>query len=435
MTQAVQQEPEASSKRSSRVGLRGTVSTAALGCLVLGRRMRRKNRGAVPLAALAAVQDRPPKVLHETPTANGEVTRATPSPHDAILRVAKGEVLERTPVWLMRQAGRYMKAFRDYSDYIPFRKRSETPSMAVELSLQCWQKYGMDGVIMFSDILTPLPAIGIDFDVVKGRGPVVPGDIKTNLEDMLKDNSIHTVDDPEDFEITHSFVRRTLQRLHRETDGNCCLLGFIGAPWTLAAYALEGGSTKGASHFKKWMYEKPEVVDEYLERVGKSLANYAIYQARSGAQCIQIFDSWAHCMTPSEWQRFAAPYVRSLAATVRAACPEVPLIYFANGGSSYLRDQVETLADCIDVLQVDQFMRMSEAVKIAEGSGMVLQGNIDPFVLRYGSEQDVREAVRRCIDEAGGPGRHILNLGHGVLQGTPEENVGYFVEEAQIYGN
>eukprot|EP00933_Yihiella_yeosuensis_P031845 TRINITY_DN25449_c0_g1_i1.p1 TRINITY_DN25449_c0_g1~~TRINITY_DN25449_c0_g1_i1.p1 ORF type:complete len:479 (+),score=85.86 TRINITY_DN25449_c0_g1_i1:86-1438(+) len=360
--------------------------------------------------------------------------RETPSPHDLILQVAKGEKAEHTPVWLMRQAGRYMKEFRKYSERYPFRQRSESPDMAIELSMQCWRQYGMDGVIFFSDILTPLPALGIEFDVIRGRGPIVLGDLARTLEDRLEGpKAIREITDSEDFMKTHSFIRETLQTIRKETEGRCSLLGFVGAPWTLAAYSVEGGSTKEAASFKKWMYEKPEVVDEFLRRMTVSITNYAIFQIKSGAQCMQIFDSWAHCLTPELWERFAAPHVRSVAEGVRKACPDVPIIYFANGGSSYLQDQVKSLSSCIDVLGVDQHARLSEAAKIAEGSGLVLQGNVDPYVLRYGSEAEVREAVRRGIDDAGGPGKHIMNLGHGVLQGTPEENVLYFVEEAQTY--
>eukprot|EP00931_Biecheleriopsis_adriatica_P036623 TRINITY_DN21087_c0_g1_i1.p1 TRINITY_DN21087_c0_g1~~TRINITY_DN21087_c0_g1_i1.p1 ORF type:complete len:463 (-),score=88.03 TRINITY_DN21087_c0_g1_i1:46-1434(-) len=361
--------------------------------------------------------------------------RETPSPHDLLLRVARGERGDHTPVWLMRQAGRYMKDFRKYSERYPFRQRSETPSMAVELSLQCWRQYGMDGVIVFSDILTPLPAMGIEFDVVRGRGPIVLGDLARTLEDRIQNGTIREVSSSDGFDSSHSFLHETLKALRAETEGRCSLLGFVGAPWTLAAYAVEGGSTKEAAVFKRWMYEKSEVADEFLRRMTVTISNYAIYQVKSGAQCIQIFDSWAHCLTPQLWERFAAPHVREVAEAVRKACPGVPVIYFANGGSSYLRDQVEALRDCIDVLGVDSHARLSDAARIVEGSGLVLQGNVDPYVLRYGSEAEIREAVRNSIDDAGGPGRHIMNLGHGVLQGTPEESVLHFVEEAQTYGS
>jgi uroporphyrinogen decarboxylase len=328
-----------------------------------------------------------------------------------------------------------MKEFRKYSERYPFRQRSETPEIAVELSLQCWRRFGMDGVIFFSDILTPLPAMGIEFDVVRGRGPLVLGDLARCLKDRLSGpRNILRVTDSEDYLASHGFIREILQTLRKETEGNCALLGFVGAPWTLAAYAVEGGSTKDAAHFKKWMYEQPAVADEFLERCTDSIANYGIFQARSGAQCIQIFDSWAHCLSPEQWQRFAAPHVRRVAQDIRAACPDIPIIYFANGGSSYMRDQVEVLNGVVDVLGVDGRARLGEARRAVEGSGLVLQGNVDSFVLRHGSEADIRDAVRRAIDDAGGPGRHIMNLGHGVLQGTPEESVAHFVEEAQTYG-
>jgi len=338
-------------------------------------------------------------------------------------------------VWLMRQAGRYMAAFRKYSERYPFRQRSETPAMAEELSLQCWRRFGMDGVIVFSDILTPLPALGIEFDVIRGRGPIVLGDFARCLEDRLSGpKAVRAIAGSEDFLPTHGFLRETLRSLRGKTEGSCSLLGFVGAPWTLAAYTVEGGSTKDAAVFKRWMYEKPEVADEFLRRLATSIASYAVFQVESGAQCIQIFDSWAHCLSPEQWLRFAAPHVREVALRVRESCPDVPLIYFANGGSPYLRDQVEALRGAVEVLGVDGRMRMAEAVGIVEGSGMVLQGNVDPFLLRHGGEAEIRDAVRRTIDEAGGPGRHILNLGHGVLQQTPEVNVLHFVEEAQAYG-
>jgi len=393
-------------------------------------------RGQLASAAVVEMDAAPATALSESQTKEAALHRSTPAPCDLLLRVARGESgCDRTPVWLMRQAGRYMKAFRAYSEKYAFRQRSETPDMAVELSLQCWRRFGMDGLIVFSDILTPLPALGIEFDVIRGRGPVVLGDLGRGLKDRLVGpKAIRQISEPEDFQATHGFLRESLKRLREQTEGSCTLLGFVGAPWTLAAYSVEGGSTKDAALFKRWMYEEPGVVDEFLRRVAVSIANYAIFQVRSGAQCIQLFDSWAHCLTPEQWSRFAAPHVRFTAEQIRAACPNVPLIYFAHGGSAYLRDQIEVLNGCINVLGIDHKMRMQEAAKMVEGSGIVLQGNVDPFVLRYGSSAEVRDDVRRTIDQVGGPGRHIMNLGHGVMQGTPEENVLHFVEEAQTYG-
>ncbi|CAK9072142.1 unnamed protein product [Durusdinium trenchii] len=212
--------------------------------------------------------------------------------------------------------------------------------------------------------------MGIEFDVIRGRGPIVLGDLARTLKDRLEDgpNQIRAVESSEAFLKSHAFVQETLQVLRSETEGKCSLLGFVGAPWTLAAYAVE------------------------------------------------------------------------VVQTLRKACPDVPIIYFANGGSPYFSDQVKMLAGHIDVIGVDAHMRMKDAAEVVETHNhagperrLVLQGNVDPFLLRYGEEDHIRKAVRAVIDEAGGPGRHILNLGHGVLQGTPEENVLYFVDEAQSY--
>lgn len=418
--------------RASKVGDTPTLPAQASGAAVVSPPVQAAAVVSPSLQAAAVVSPPPAGIPgDEQPV----FERHTPEPHDLVLRVARGQKdYARTPVWMMRQAGRYMKAFRAYSEVYPFRQRSETPEMAIELSLQCWRKYGMDAVIFFSDILTPLPALGIEFDVVRGKGPVIPGDLAHNLEDRLYGpNPIRAVTNSEDFVSTHGFVRETLQSIRRSTHDKATLLGFVGAPWTLAAYSVEGGSTKEAALFKRWMYEKPEVADELLKRVAVSIANYAIFQAQSGAQAIQIFDSWAHCMTPAQWSRFAAPHVKHVAKELRAAFPDMPILYFANGGSSYLSSQITELKGIVDVLSLDQGIRMADAAQLARGSGIVLQGNIDPYILKFGSEAEIREAVRKNIDEAGGPGQHILNLGHGVMQGTPEENVGYLVEEAQNY--
>eukprot|EP00960_Hanusia_phi_P013356 390990-Hanusia_phi.AAC.1 len=168
---------------------------------------------------------------------NLKMQASSGSDHDILLRVARGEVANRAPVWLMRQAGRYMKEFREYSDKYPFRQRSETPDIAIELSLQPWRAFGTDGVIMFSDILTPLPSMGIEFDVVKGSGPVIFDPIRSM--DQIK--SLKPIDDPDN---TVPFLREILQSLRKETEGKTTLLGFVGSPFTLAAYSVEGKANK-----------------------------------------------------------------------------------------------------------------------------------------------------------------------------------------------
>jgi uroporphyrinogen decarboxylase len=349
-----------------------------------------------------------------------------PGDRDILVRAARGEKTERSPIWMMRQAGRYMKAFREYSDKIPFRERSETVDIAVELSMQCHRAYGMDGIIMFSDILTPLPCLGIDFDVVKGIGPV----ISTKIACEADVNNLHRFS----FEEKVPFIKSILQKLSQEAEeANTSLIGFVGAPFTLASYTIEGKSSKHCELTKKLMMQDEAGSDKtmslFLEKLSDLIADYACYQVESGAQIIQIFESWAHQLSPKEFAHFAKPAVVKVIKKLKSKHPEVPVIYFANGGSSYLELQKDM--GC-DMISVDWSIDMKQARKIL--GDMPISGNLDPSILKFGTKQQIEQAVRECIDSAGGPGnRHILNLGHGVMQGTPEENVKYLVDECKRY--
>jgi len=372
----------------------------------------------VPSAPLRASS----RATHESSTVRQGVPTDTPfenPDHDLLIRVARGEVGERTPVWLMRQAGRYMADFRKYSDKYPFRHRSETPEIAIELSLQCWRAYGMDGVIMFSDILTPLPAMGIDFDVVKGTGPVIHNPPRSAA-------AVKAMTDIEDPEESLGFVGETLQALRKETDGRCSLLGFVGAPFTLASYSVNGKADKNCLETKKMMFHDPELMHSLLDHLATNIGNYACYQVEQGAQVIQFFESWAHHLSPEQFDVFAKPYANKAMRILKDKHPEVPVIYFANGGSSYLNRQTDMDCDsvCID-WGVD--LELAKATV-----GKPVSGNLDPTVL-FAPEATIRDAVRQNIMAGGGPGHHLLNLGHGVIQGTPEESVGFLVDEAKTF--
>jgi uroporphyrinogen decarboxylase len=357
------------------------------------------------------------------------VMSAAPGDHDVLLRAARGEATERTPVWLMRQAGRYMADFRKYSDKIPFRQRSENPEIATELSLQCWKAFGVDGVIMFSDILTILPALGIEFDVVKGKGPQIQDNPRTADRVAQFESDAKTFDPANQL----PFVRQTLQNLRKETEGKTTLVGFVGAPWTLCAYATEGGSTRHCLQIKEMMRDDPATAHRYLDAMADAVAEYACYQIESGAQMVQVFESWAHQLTPAAFEAFSKPYALRVAALVRERHPEAPVLFFANGGSSYLASQKDMVAPAFyNTLSLDWAVDMGEARKQL-GEHVPVQGNIDPSIL-LGSPADVEAAVKECIEKAGGPGMHVLNLGHGVLQPTPEANVQAFVDAARKHG-
>jgi uroporphyrinogen decarboxylase len=355
-----------------------------------------------------------------------KVARDQPGDRDILVRAAKGEVVERTPVWLMRQAGRYMKDFRKYSDVYAFRERSETPEMAIELSTQCVKEYGMDGIIMFSDILTPLPVMGIDFDVVKGTGPVISTKIRTEAD-------VEALSEDYDFDTKLPFIRKILGQLKKEADeANTALIGFVGAPFTLASYTIEGKSSKHCLTTKKLMMAAEEgnnaCLPMFLDRLAEMIGQYASHQIDCGAEVIQVFESWSHQLSPKMFVEFAKPASQKAIAIIKKNHPDVPVIYFANGGSSYLELQRDMGADMICI---DWAVDMAEARKIL-GDDIPVSGNIDPSVL-FGSQQQVEAAVRECIDKAGGPGKHLLNLGHGVMQGTPEIAVKWLVDECKRY--
>jgi uroporphyrinogen decarboxylase len=365
-------------------------------------------------------------LVHEYGKTVGHSHCDAPGDRDILVRAARGEVTERTPVWLMRQAGRYMSAFREYSDVIPFRKRSETPDYAVELSMQCHRAYGLDGIIMFSDILTPLPVLGIDFDVVKGFGPVITTPIRT--EEDVQNLPLYS------FEETVPFVRELLQRLSKEADkANTSLIGFVGAPFTLASYTIEGKSSKHCLTTKKMLMEDArgdnKAISMFLEKLANMIGDYACFQIESGAEMIQVFESWAHQLSPAEFELYAKPAAVRAIEIIKERHPTVPVIYFANGGSSYLELQRDMPADMI---AVDWAVDMATARSLL-GEDVPISGNLDPSVL-FGSQEQIEQAVRDCIDKAGGPGnKHLLNLGHGVMQGTPEIAVKWLVDECKRY--
>ncbi|CAB9500283.1 Uroporphyrinogen decarboxylase [Seminavis robusta] len=367
-----------------------------------------------------------PEVVDEKVTEHSHCQE--PGDRDILVRAARGETVERTPVWMMRQAGRYMAAFREYSTKYEFRQRSETPAMATELSLQCHRKYGMDGIIMFSDILTPLPTLGIDFDVVRGTGPVISTEIRTE-EDV---DALATATQ-DSFDEKLPFIRDILGDLSKEAEEmNTSLIGFVGAPFTLASYTIEGKSSKNCLETKKMLMEDDrgdnKAATKFLDKIANMIGMYACHQIECGAQVIQVFESWAHQLNPDLFEQFAKPAAQKAIKIIKEKHPDVPVIYFANGGSSYLEKQRDMGADMI---AVDWAVDMTQAREIL-GPDIAVSGNIDPTIL-FGSKEQIEQAVRDCIDRAGGPGKHLLNLGHGVMQGTPEEAVGWLVDECKRY--
>ncbi|MBC6422804.1 MAG: uroporphyrinogen decarboxylase [Hormoscilla sp. SP12CHS1] len=335
-----------------------------------------------------------------------------------LLRATRGERLSRPPVWMMRQAGRYMKVYRDLRDKYPsFRDRSENADLAIEISLQPYHAFQPDGVIMFSDILTPLPGMGIPFDIIESKGPVIDPPIRS-IEQIQQ---LHPLEPAESL----PFIRDILQALRQEVGNKAAVLGFVGAPWTLAAYAIEGKTSKNYSNIKGMAFSEPAMLHLFLEKLADAIATYICYQIESGAQVVQMFDSWAGHLSPQDYEIFALPYHKKVVEQVKKVYPDTPLILYISGSAGVL----ELMAKSgVDMVSVDWTVDIADARKRL-GANMKVQGNVDPGAL-FGSQEFIRDRILDTIKKAGDKG-HILNLGHGILPGTPEENAKFFFETAK----
>jgi uroporphyrinogen decarboxylase len=343
------------------------------------------------------------------------MTGSTQVPY--LLRATRGEALDRPPVWMMRQAGRYMKSYRELREKYPsFRERSENTDIAVEISLQPWRAFRPDGVILFSDILTPLPGVGIPFDIIESKGPIIEPAIRT--QDQI--DQVHELD------LTQlGFIREILQTLRQEVGNQSTVLGFVGAPWTLAAYAIEGKSSKDYTIIKGMAFSEPALLHQLLTKLADAIAVYVRYQIDSGAQVVQMFDSWAGHLSPQDYDIFALPYQQRVVQQVKATHPDTPLILYINGSAGILERMAQS---GVDIVSVDWTVDMAEARRRL-GPNIGVQGNIDPCVL-FGAQSLIRDRILETIHKAGNRG-HILNLGHGILPKTPEENAAFFFETAK----
>ncbi|OEL21461.1 Uroporphyrinogen decarboxylase 1, chloroplastic [Dichanthelium oligosanthes] len=335
---------------------------------------------------------------------------------------------------MMRQAGRYMAEYQALAKRHPsFRERSENTDLIVEITLQPWRAFRPDGVILFSDILTPLPAIGVPFDISDSKGPVIQSPVRS--EDQVRELV------PIDLDMLH-FVGESLKLLRNEIDGKATLLGFVGAPWTIATYVVEGGMTNTYTNIKSMCHTAPNVLRGLLSHLAQAISDYIIYQVNSGAQCIQIFDSWGGQLPPHVWEQWSKPYIKqvtvpdfscshlfpislmawSIVSRIKKECPHVPLVLYINGNGGLLERMKDT---GVDVIGLDWTVDMADGRRRL-GNGISVQGNVDPAFL-FSPLPVLTDEIHRVVKSAG-PKGHILNLGHGVLQKTPEEAVAHFFD-------
>ena len=323
--------------------------------------------------------------------------------------------MSRTPVWMMRQAGRYLKDYRDIRKNVGFLELCKTPELAAQVSLQPYRILDVDAVIFFSDILIPVEGMGIEVSLTD-RGPEIGNPVRTAADvARLKSPDVDTA---------FPFTGEVLRTLRRELEGEVPLIGFAGAPWTLGSYIVEGGGSKNFIEIKGMAYREPQLLHKLMDKLATTIGEYLLYQIESGAEAVQLFDTWAGELTPRDYEEFALPYTQMIFETVG---DRVPRILYLNGTSPLLELMARSGAD---VLSVDWRIPIGEARRRV-GDGIALQGNLDPCLL-LGRPEHMLARTSEILEQAG-PTGHILNLGHGILPPTPVENARAFIEFAKTY--
>ena len=339
--------------------------------------------------------------------------------NDTFLRACRGEDVEYTPVWLMRQAGRYLPEYQTVRANVDFLTLCKNPKLAAEVTLQPVDILGVDAAILFSDILIPLEPMGMRLEFSDKEGPVLsePVRSKASVEKLI-------IPDVED---DLPFIFDTIRILRKELENKVPLIGFSGAPFTLATYMIEGGTSKNFLHTKKMMFQNSPVFRYLMEKLTDMLISYLSYQIKAGAQAVQVFDSWAGVLAPVDYKKFAFPYVKRVISEVKKE--RVPVIYFVNNCAGILKEVKNSGAD---VIGVDWRVDISDAIKKL-GKKITIQGNLDPCALFLPKEK-LEERVKEILWKGETAKSHIFNLGHGVLPQTPVENVIAMVEAVHTYG-
>ena len=332
---------------------------------------------------------------------------------ELFLRACRGDVLPRVPVWMMRQAGRYLPEYREIRAKHAFLEVCKTPQLAVEVSIQPFRRLGVDAVIVFSDILIPAEAMGLQLEL-GDAGPNLPNPVRSKLDvERLK------LFDPE---TETGFLPETIRRIAKSVGPEVPVLGFAGAPWTLACYMVEGKTREGFATVKSFLYHEAKTFRELLHRIAQATILYLKAQIAAGATALQLFDTWCGELNLQDYEDFALPAVQEIISGLGGS---VPVIYYTKASQHLLSAAARSGAN---VLSVDWRMDLAD-VRKALGPKIALQGNVDPAAL-LGPSEKIREATLAAINSLHGHG-HILNLGHGILQNTPVENAQLFVETGQ----
>lgn len=336
--------------------------------------------------------------------------------NDLLLRALRGETVERPPVWMMRQAGRYLPDYIKLKEKYSFFERCQNPELATEITIQPVEQVGVDAAIIFSDILVVPQAMGMEVQMIEGKGPLLPHPIQNK-------NDLRKLQLP-DVEERLSYVFEALTLTKETLAGRVPLIGFAGAPWTLLCYMVQGKGSKTFDEAKAFCFSQPQLAHELLQKITDTTIAYCKGQARAGAHVIQVFDSWGGLLSPKDFEEFSMQYIRQIIHALKDDCLT---IIFAKGAWFALDSMAATGAHGAGV---DWCITPEMARKFA-GSNITLQGNFDPSRL-LSPIPEIKKAVREMIDGFGTQ-KYIANLGHGILPNVPVPHARAFVEAVKEY--
>ncbi len=335
-----------------------------------------------------------------------------PDPHAAwyhgpFMKACRGEATSVTPIWLMRQAGRYMQEYREVRAKTGFLELCKNPQLCSEVMVTAVERLGVDAAIIFSDLLPILEPMGLQLEYAAGDGPVIHNPIRApqDVDRVIELDHVESLD----------FVMETVRQTRRELAAELPLIGFAGAPFTLASYMIEGGSSRSYALTKTLMYRDAGAWRELMSRIARAVTIYLNAQITAGAQCVQLFDSWVGCLSPADYRQFVLPYVQQI---IGHLLPGTPVINFATGNPALLPLLAEGGAP---VVGIDWRIDLAEAWERV-GTERAVQGNLDPCVL-LADRQQIQRRAQQVLDQAAGRPGHIFNLGHGILKETPVDNV------------
>ncbi len=347
------------------------------------------------------------------------MTQTKTQTQSRFLRAVNRLPVDATPIWLMRQAGRYMAEYRALREKYTILEMIKSPELACEVTLQPIKAFALDAAIIFADILPPLEGMGLSLEFVKGEGPVLHNPVRT-AEDVER---LRVLPPEETLHFTLDAIR--LARAELDTRG-IPLIGFSGAPYTLASYAIEGGGSKSHALVKTLMMNEPRVWQQLMDKLSMVVGQYLKAQAEAGAQVLQLFDSWVGQLSPYDYKQYVLPYTQKAIQIAKQA--GVPIIHFGTGTAGML-ELIKKAGG--DVIGVDWRIPLSEAWQKL-GDDVAVQGNLDPIALLADWEA-LRQRAQHVLDEAAGKTGHIFNLGHGILPQTPVDNVRRLVDFVHEY--